>query len=891
MMQKERKTKKYIISTVIIIIMIMLWTSQMAIVSIATEGEKTQNQTKATATNQVKAATWYIDTNLDAPVDITKGLHIQGWKLATAPNTKIHVYLNDLEIDPQYIQYSRKYDLISIVKGYGTYTENPTPHFDVQISGTILQGGRQKLKITFTTEDGNTILGTQEKNIQVTKNVKHVWNIDTNLDTTVFDKNGIIIEGWKLAQESGTKLVALINGKEVTNTTIETAYRYDLISIVKGYGTYTENPEPNFTITIPTTELQNGKYNLEIQFLTNDNIPLETLKKTITVDKTPKHIWNIDTNLNGATFDKTGIIVEGWKLSTEPNTKIVAYIDGKVVENTEIQTSRRYDLISIVKGYGTYTENPEPNFTIKIPTTTLSYGTHTLKIQFLTQNDDILETLEKRIMVDKSVKHLWNIDTDLENQVWGQNGLTIEGWKLSTEPNTKLEVYIDNIKNEKAQITYSRKYDLISIVKGYGTYTENPTPNFSVYIPKTEFSKGSHVVKLQMVTETGTVLEKIEKTILESKTRIHIETPYTQSTITNETHPIIGWAMTTAENTSVKLLIDGEYQKQEVKRVERPDVLKAITGYGDKTTNQLPGYEVNVDFSKLNIGLHQIVIRVEEPNGEIVGEQVIYIFLRRTITYEQGTYGVSGLAKAGNSLGSELQYYRYGDGPNVFFATFTLHGFEDNWAHDGAELVTIANKFYETLKTQHTENYELADTWTIYILPEVNPDGRRYGTTNNGPGRTTLYSQAPNNKGIDLNRCWKSSGFNANVLDRNYIGTAPYQAYEAQALRDFLQSHKSQNGQTILVDLHGWLQQLIGDRQVGMYYAVQFPENNGYSLDKYGDGYLINWARTALASNGRLAKTALIELPDGAYNHQTVENRRFAERYIQATLSMLHGIL
>ena len=93
------------------------------------------------------------------------------------------------------------------------------------------------------------------------------------------------------------------------------------------------------------------------------------------------------------------------------------------------------------------------------------------------------------------------------------------------------------------------------------------------------------------------------------------------------------------------------------------------------------------------------------------------------------------------------------------------------------------------------------------------------------------------------------------------------------------------------MDLHGWLQQLIGDRQIGMYYAVQFPENNGYSLDKYGDGYLINWARTALASNGRLAKTSLIELPDGAYNHQTVENRRFAERYIQATLSMLHGII
>ena len=282
---------------------------------------------------------------------------------------------------------------------------------------------------------------------------------------------------------------------------------------------------------------------------------------------------------------------------------------------------------------------------------------------------------------------------------------------------------------------------------------------------------------------------------------------------------------------------------------------------------------------------------MEENNGKIIGEQVIYIFLRQSVIYEQGTFGDSGLVRAGNPYGSKLQYYRYGNGPNVFFATFTVHGFEDNWDHDGEALVNIANKFYEELKTKHRQNFELADKWTIYILPEINPDGRRYGNDNNGAGRTTLYSQAPNNQGIDLNRCWKSTGFRANEKARNYAGTAPYQAYEAQALRDFLISHKSQNGQTILVDLHGWLEQLIGDRQVGMYYAVQFPNAHGRSLDRYGDGYIIDWARTALASNGRLAKTSLIELPRNVYSNRDVENQRLAERYIQATLSMLHGII
>jgi len=45
-----------------------------------------------------------------------------------------------------------------------------------------------------------------------------------------------------------------------------------------------------------------------------------------------------------------------------------------------------------------------------------------------------------------------------------------------------------------------------------------------------------------------------------------------------------------------------------------------------------------------------------------------------------------------------------------------------------------------------------------------------------------------------------------------------------------------------------------------------------------------------LASNGRLAKTSLIELPKNVHSLKDVKDQRLAERYIQATLSMLHGL-
>lgn len=723
--------------------------------------------------------------------------------------------------------------------------------------------------------------------------LRSAWHIDTNLKQTFYKEDGIHIEGWKLATEPNSKIVVSIDEREISQEYIKYSYKYDLISIVKGYGTYEENPIPNFDIDIDLVKenITEGKHKLKIELKNSDEtLTLQSQEEEINISRNIKYALQIDTKLEGATFGKSGIIINGWKLATEANTKLVAKIDEEVIEDTKIDMYYAYDLISIIGGYGTYKENPTPNYTINIPTKKLAEGKHVIKVQLVTFDDIVLKEEQNNIIIDTAIRHAMHIDTNVDGMCWKPNGIEIKGWKLATEPKTNINIYIENRKIEDFEINTYYAYDLISIVKGYGTYKENPTPNFTINIPVTEFEDTDNILKIQMVTEEGKVLEERTYNIINSKTRMHVETPYDRTKITNSEHDVSGWVMTTEENARIRILIDGRYLQEDGQRTDRKDVLNAIKGYGDEKTNALPGFEFSIDFSKYDLGLHQIAVRVENQNGKIVGEEVIYVWLRSTIIYDEGTYGDSGLTKAGNPYGSKLQYYRYGNGENVFFATFTVHGFEDNWNNDGEALVNIANKFYDDLKENHNDNFELADKWTIYILPEINPDGRKLGTGSNGPGRTTLYSQAPNNKGIDLNRCWKNSGFRANESSRNYAGTAPYQAYEAQALRDFLISHKSQNGQTVLVDLHGWLEQLIGDREIGMYYAVQFPNAHGRSLDRYGDGYIINWARTALASNGRIARTSLIELPRNVYSNKDVENQKLAERYIQATLSMLHGV-
>ena len=303
-----------------------------------------------------------------------------------------------------------------------------------------------------------------------------------------------------------------------------------------------------------------------------------------------------------------------------------------------------------------------------------------------------------------------------------------------------------------------------------------------------------------------------------------------------------------------------------------------------KMENTKPTWELSEDgyiYTKIFTSNTNYTTPIQDVNGLTKNVNIIVDFFEIPIKYECGTYGFSGAKVNGINGGTNLEYLRFGQGPNVMFATFCVHGFEDSWNRDGTVLVNIANDFYNTLVTE--KDYNLANKWTIYIFPEVNPDGRRLGYTQNGPGRTTLYSKV--GKGIDINRSWQTgSTYKIYTDNRNYNGTAGFQAYEAEYLRNFLLSHKSTTGQTVLVDLHGWQDQLIGNEQICSYYKQQYTSCSTRNYGNYGTQYLVSWARQNLG-----AKAALIELPMASSEAQA-NSMGLSKKYINATLNMLRGI-
>ena len=101
-----------------------------------------------------------------------------------------------------------------------------------------------------------------------------------------------------------------------------------------------------------------------------------------------------------------------------------------------------------------------------------------------------------------------------------------------------------------------------------------------------------------------------------------------------------------------------------------------------------------------------------------------------------------------------------------------------------------------------------------------------------------------------------------------------FKPMKQKALREFLLKHKSSNGQTLLIDLHGWLDESIGDNDIGLIYRKNFNLSN--HIPSYGRGYLINWARKSLTGT-KVARSALIELPE-VKSHTELVNKKLCKQ-------------
>ena len=346
----------------------------------------------------------------------------------------------------------------------------------------------------------------------------------------------------------------------------------------------------------------------------------------------------VDNPAEGQVPSVKGILeISGWYLSDDEQAQIEVLIDDVKQEIKEITREERIDVINAILGYGGIEKNPTPGYKLKVDISQQTTGKHELKVNIISREGEILTTDIREFNVEK-YKAKTYIETPAEGKETAVGKeLNIDGWLMTDDIEAQLKIYIDGQEQQIIETKRTQRTDVISAITGYGSQTQNPAPGYSLKINLENIKDGSHELSLKVISREGIIIAEDTRTIKieKYKAKMYLENPYGNKTVKPE-FEIGGWVMATDKNVTINAYIDG--QKQEIKnliRKERNDVVNAITGYGDITTNPTPGFEGTIQLSNISEGTHTFKIEVISPEGIAIATEAVAINVE---SYKTRTY-------------------------------------------------------------------------------------------------------------------------------------------------------------------------------------------------------------------------------------------------------------
>ena len=194
--------------------------------------------------------------------------------------------------------------------------------------------------------------------------------------------------------------------------------------------------------------------------------------------------------------------------------------------------------------------------------------------------------------------------------------LNYQGWTMSEDINSTVEVYVDGVK--QGNISRYGREDVLNAIKEYGGRATNPTPGYSGSVDLSGLQDGNHTLTVRIVSQTGVIIkEKTTKFYLQKyDCKAYLESPKLNHF--NSTINIKGWEMSEMDNSYIKVYIDDKDMNVNFNRMERQDVIDAIKNYGGQDMNLTPGFNGKIDISSISNGKHTMSIKIYSKFNEVI---------------------------------------------------------------------------------------------------------------------------------------------------------------------------------------------------------------------------------------------------------------------------------
>lgn len=434
-------------------------------------------------------------------------------------------------------------------------------------------------------------------------------------------KGEVHINGWALSDDPNDYIQILLDGRIIGNAT--RYERQDVLNAIPGYGGKQTNPKPGFDYAVNLSNVSEGNHILAARIVSGENRVIVIHDVLISVKKYDcKLSLEIPSEEQNA---KSSIKVNGWALSDDLNDKVVVKLDGKTI--AKATRYERQDVLNAIPGYGGKEKNPTPGFDLDIDISNLSDGIHTIEVELRTKNGDLMTSISRKIRISKTYQTLLNLELPRENET-NKTSIKVNGWLMSEDKDATIEVLLDNQKVDSKVERYIRP-DVLYSIKGYGGKMSNPAPGYNIDIDANKINDGIHTITVNIKSNNGELLATTTRkiNIRKYEGRLNVEQPVLNQ-VTKTTVKVNGWALSEDANDMIYVYLDNKEIAQ-ASRYERQDVLNAIPGYGGKEANSTPGFDTQIDVTKLTEGKHTITVKLISSFGEVIKENSISFAVSR----------------------------------------------------------------------------------------------------------------------------------------------------------------------------------------------------------------------------------------------------------------------
>ena len=279
-----------------------------------------------------------------------------------------------------------------------------------------------------------------------------------------------------------------------------------------------------------------------------------------------------------------------------------------------------------------------PSIAGKAPTVVSLGGNWAPSSSYGTEILNLYRDLEKRETVGKMIgtidEPMGNITTDT---------MLVRGWALNSSGVSSIKIYIDNVLKSTVTTGISRP----DVKEAYPTYINADKSGYSSTIDIRDLSDGTKTLKVEQIGKDGSI-NTLTRTITISRvlSRMYIDTPTYNSTISGNTMTVSGWAVNKEKIKAINIYVNGVLKGTTMPELSRPDVQKVYPEFPNASTS---GFSKTINLSDIAGGKNTIKVeQVTTSNKTDSTETVVNINKPKPRTYIDAP--LNGATIKGNSL-------------------------------------------------------------------------------------------------------------------------------------------------------------------------------------------------------------------------------------------------